>query len=129
MTDPAISRRNKAARRRGAQWQSDVRDSLRGGGYDVEMLTLTGAQDEGDLVVRMEDGTYVVIEAKNEKTIDLPTYLREAHTEAENFAKHRPHLAPEKIRPIAVVKARGKSVLDAYVVQRLSDVFPKAVAP
>lgn len=123
MTTAAATARARASKRKGAQWQSDIRNVLRDAGYDVEILELSGKEDEGDLVVRMGGGNYVVIEAKNEAKIDLPGYLREAFAEADNFAAHRPGVDREKVTPIVVVKARGKSASQAYVVRRLDDYF------
>jgi len=129
MTTPEATRRARANKRKGAQWQSDIRNALRNGHYDVEILELSGKEDEGDLVVRLGGGKYIVIEAKNEAKIDLPGYLREAETERLNFASHRPGVEDENVQGIVVVKARGKGVLDAYVVERFGVRFPNAVAP
>ena len=123
MTTPEGTARARANKRKGAQWQTDIRNVLRDGKYDVEILELSGKEDEGDLVVRMGDGQYIIIEAKNEQRIDISGYLNEAATEADNFAKHRPAVDREKVQPIAVVKARGKSVMDAYVIVRMRDFF------
>ena len=123
MTTPEATARARASKRKGAQFQTDIRNTLREAEYDVEILELSGAEDEGDLVVRMGAGEYTIIEAKNEAKIDLPGYLREAHAEADNFAKHRPAVRRDKVTPVVVVKARGKGIRDAYVVRRFSDHF------
>lgn len=123
MTTPEATARARASKRKGAQFQTDIRNVLRAAEFDVEILELSGAEDEGDLVVRMGSGQYTIIEAKNEAKIDLPGYLREAHTEADNFARHRPAVDRDKVLPVVVVKARGKGIRDAYVVQRFSDHF------
>lgn len=54
--------RNK---RKGAQWETDLREGLRAEGLDVESLRLHGTEDEGDMVIREDDGHWLVIEAKN----------------------------------------------------------------
>lgn len=125
MTTPEATRRARANKRKGAQWQTDIKNVLRGSGYDVEILELSGKEDEGDLVVRLGDGKYIVIEAKNEATISIPGYLAEAEVEADNFAKHRPQsVKRENVQPVAIVKARGKSVEDAYVLIKLRNYLP-----
>lgn len=123
----AATKRARANKRKGAQWQSDIRNALRNGKYDVEILELSGAEDEGDLVVRLGNGHYVIIEAKNEASLDVPGYIREAETEANHFAAHRPAVDREKVMPIAVAKARGKGVEDAYVLVKFSTYFDQVV--
>lgn len=115
----SVSARNKAAKRRGARWESEIRDYLRGKGYDTEPLKLTGERDEGDLVIR-HGGRYFVIEAKNEQTIRLSTYLREVAAEVANFVKHR-NLKPEVAHPVAFVKQRGKGAGEAYAVMSIDE--------
>lgn len=116
MSDPTVAKRNKGNRRRGAQWQVDIRDYLRQQGYDVEELKLQGQQDEGDLVVRLDaEPRFLIIEAKNEARIDLPGYLRELEREVENFAAHR-GIPAHQVRGQVWVKQRGKGAAEAYVV-------------
>lgn len=108
--------RNKRNKRKGSQWESDLRDGLRSEGFDVESLRLGGAEDEGDMVVRL-GGEFLVIEAKNAK-LEPATFVREAGIERLNFAKHR-GLDKRAVLSIAVVKARGKSWRQAYVLTTL----------
>lgn len=125
MTTPEATSRARANKRKGAQWQTDIKNVLRSSRYDVEILELSGKEDEGDLVVRLGDGKYIVIEAKNEATISIPGYLAEAEIEADNFAKHRPQsVARENVQPVAIVKARGKGVEEAYVLIKLRNYLP-----
>ncbi|WP_263729932.1 hypothetical protein [Cellulomonas sp. SG140] len=128
MTTPEATKRARANKRKGASWQSDIRNALRAGRYDVEILELSGKEDEGDLVVRLGGGKYIVIEAKNEARIDIPGYLREAQVEGDNFADHRPGVERTDVQRIAVVKARGKGIEDAYVIERFSQRFPDIAA-
>ncbi|MFE9254014.1 hypothetical protein [Streptomyces sp. NPDC006879] len=116
MTD--TSARNKRNKRKGSQWESDLRDGLRGEGFDVESLRLAGKEDEGDMVVRL-GGEFLVIEAKNAK-LEPATFVREASVERLNFAKHR-GLDEQAVSSIAVVKARGKSWRQAYVLTTLEN--------
>ena len=120
MTTPEATRRARASKRRGAQWETDIRNYLRDLGFDTEPLKLSGSADEGDLVVRLGK-RYVVIEAKNEATIDLPGYLREAGAEGVNFAAHRPAVSAGQVYPVAIVKARGKGVDEGYAVMQVSE--------
>ena len=115
MVSAATGPRNKRA---GARFEIDLMKTLREEGLDVERLRLTGANDEGDLVVRCNGG-YVVIEAKA-GAMHPADFVHQAQVESKNFAKHR-NLKGSQVSGIAVVKARGKSVRDAYVLTTLSD--------
>ncbi|QWQ42081.1 hypothetical protein KME66_14485 [Streptomyces sp. YPW6] len=116
MTD--LSARNRRNKRKGSQWETDLREGLRGLGFDVESLRLAGTEDEGDMVARI-DGRFLLIEAKNAK-FEPATFVREAKAERLNFAKHR-GLDPELVTSLAVVKARGKNWRQAYVLTTLED--------
>jgi Holliday junction resolvase len=109
----SIAARNKRNKRKGADWESDLRDGLRSEGFDVESLRLAGAEDEGDMVVREGDGKYLVIEAKNAK-FEPGVFLGQAIVERENFAKHR-SLDLDDVESIVVVKRRGKNWRQAFV--------------
>jgi len=117
---PEATRRARASKRKGSQHETDVRDFFRHAGADIEPLKLNGAEDEGDHVVRLADNSRVVIEAKNEQKINLAGYMNEADLEAANYARHR-GLERHRVLPVAIVKARGKSIADAYVVIRLAE--------
>jgi len=70
-------------KRKGSQWETDVRQYLRGQELDTEALRQMGAMDEGDLVVRTPGRDLrVVVEAKNRGKLDLAQFLREAEDEA-----------------------------------------------
>jgi len=111
----------KSHKQRGATFETAVRDWFRTRLFSAERLARTGKNDEGDVYVQ---GTHYgfVLEAKApgaSNRIDLSGWLKEAEVEAANYAKHR-NLS-EAPRPIVVIKARGKSIDDAYVVIRLKD--------
>lgn len=106
--------------RRGPLWEVKLLNYLRENGFDVERLRLTGREDEGDLVVK--DGNIIVIEAKDDKKMDLSGFLREAEDEAQNYAKHR-KLDPDDVLPMAVIKRRNHGVGKAYVVMTLDAFF------
>lgn len=117
-------------KRRGATFETDLVRWLRERGYDAERLRLAGKADEGDVRV-LADGGVTVMEAKapgEAGRIDLSGWVREAHVEAGNYAEAR-GVTHAVVRPVVVIKARGKSLADAYVVQRLGDVFPDLEAP
>lgn len=109
-----------SAKRKGTQWESDVRRLLRGAGVDVESLRQLGSVDEGDLVVRCPGGVRLVLEAKNHAKIALPEFMRQADAESRLFAENR-GLDASGVFGAAVVKARGAEAGDSYVVFRLSD--------
>lgn len=119
MTD--LSRRNKANKAKGARWQTELREGLRNQGLDVERLVLTGKEDEGDLVVRLEGEERVVIEAKD-AVMDVATFVREAQVEANHYAEHR-GIHRAEVKGVAVVKRRGKNWREAYVLTTLADYF------
>jgi Holliday junction resolvase len=118
--DP-IARRNKANKRRGADWEIELMTGLRSVGEDVERLRLTGAEDEGDLAVREDDGLFTIIEAKNAKLEPGP-FLDEAERERLNYAKHR-GLDPDRVESIVVVKRRGKGWRKAFVLTTVEAYF------
>ena len=116
----------KSHKVRGATFETDIKDWFRANGYDAERLARTGAKDEGDVVVRADFfGNIGVIEAKapgESGRIDLSGWTKEAQTEATNYAQAR-GFQREEILAAVVIKARGKSISDAYLVLRLGDVF------
>ncbi|WP_282703772.1 hypothetical protein [Streptomyces sp. CC219B] len=117
----SIARRNKANKRRGADWEIELMAGLRSVGEDVERLRLTGAEDEGDLAVREDDGLFTIIEAKNAKFEPGP-FLDEAERERLNYAKHR-GIAPDRVESIVVVKRRGKNWRKAFVLTTVEAYF------
>jgi hypothetical protein len=111
---------------RGATYETDSKNWFRDNGYDCERLARRGSKDEGDLVVR-EDflGSIGIIECKAPgagNAIDLSGWTREAQVEATNYAEAR-GLDRQAILPAVLIKARGKSIADSYLVFRLGDVF------
>ena len=116
----------KSHKVRGATFETDIKDWFRANGYDAERLARTGAKDEGDVVVRADFfGNIGVIEAKapgESGRIDLSGWTKEAQTEATHYAQAR-GFQREEILAAVVIKARGKSISDAYLVLRLGDVF------
>lgn len=116
----------KSHKARGATFESDIRDWFRARGYDAERLARAGAKDEGDVVVKTDFlGSIGIIECKapgaNGK-ITLSGWTAEAQVEATHYAEAR-NIDRSEILPSVIIKARGKSIDDAYLVFRLGDVF------
>lgn len=116
----------KSHKARGATFETDIRDYFRRLGYDSERLARTGARDEGDVVVRQDFfGKIGVLEAKapgKSGRIDLSGWTKEAQIERTNYAKAR-QIDGGRVLAAVVIKARGKSIADSYLVLRLGDVF------
>jgi hypothetical protein len=116
----------KSHKARGANFETQLRDYFRRNNYDSERLARAGKLDEGDVVVRKDFlGSIGIIEAKapgKDGKIDLSGWLREAHTEAANYAKAR-GIDEGVVLPSVVIKARGKATKDSYLVFRLGDIF------
>jgi hypothetical protein len=114
---------------RGATYETDTKDYFRNLGYDAERLARTGAKDEGDVVVRADflGANIGVIECKAPgagNAIDLSGWTKEAQLEATHYAEAR-GLDRNAVLSAVLIKARGKSIADSYLVLRLGDVFGK----
>jgi Holliday junction resolvase len=118
----------KSHKARGATYETQLRDYFRRNGYDAERLARTGKRDEGDVAIRADFlGSVGVIEAKapgQSGRIDLSGWTKEAQLEATHYAEAR-GIEREAVLPAVIIKARGKSVEDSYLVFRLGDVFGK----
>jgi len=117
----------KSHKARGATFETDIKDYFRGLGYDAERLARRGSKDEGDVVVRADfiNASIVILECKAPgagNAIDLSGWSREAQTEAKNYSEAR-EIEEKSVLPALVIKARGKSIADSYLVLRLGDVF------
>ncbi|MFE3578114.1 hypothetical protein [Streptomyces vinaceus] len=121
MTD--VAARNRRNKRRGATWETELRDELRQAGFDIERLRLTGKDDEGDHVIRRREPirhrSFLVIEAKNAK-FEPGVFIKEALRERDAFARHR-GLDPADVDVIVIVRRRGASWRDAYVLTTLAE--------
>lgn len=111
---------------RGATWETDTRDWFRAKGYDAERLARAGAKDEGDVVVKGDFlGSIGIIECKAPGAgngINLSGWQKESQVEATHYAEAR-GLDRDEVLPAVLIKARGKSIDDAYIVFRLGDLF------
>lgn len=115
----------KSHKARGATFETESKDIFRAHGYEAERLARTGTKDEGDIIVREWLGfRHVVVECKApglDGTIDIPGWLREARLERGHYADARS--ISEGTLGVALIKARGKAIEDAYLVIRLGDVL------
>jgi len=102
--------------RKGSAFELSVMKWLRSRGVAAERLRLNGQHDEGDLVVVIAGATYI-LELKNRKKLDLPTFWDEAVTEAANYAKAR----ALTVTPPAyvIIKRRNHGVEKSWVLQDL----------
>ena len=101
---------------KGSKFETDVMKFLRSLGHFAERLAKAGASDEGDIVTIIAGQTYI-LECKNRKRIDLPTFWEEAEKEAKNYAKARGQVvAPPAF---VIVKRRHASIEKAWVIQPL----------
>ena len=116
----------KSHKARGANFETDLRDYFRRIGLDSERLARRGSKDEGDVVVRQGFlGHIGIIEAKapgQSGRIDLSGWTKEAQVEATNYSEAR-GIKRTSVLSAVVIKARGKSIADSYLVLRLGDVF------
>ncbi|MFE7124015.1 hypothetical protein [Streptomyces sp. NPDC057617] len=116
-----VAARNRKSKRRGADWEAEIRDRLREARVDIERLRLVGKDDEGDHVVRWDDGRHLVIEAKN-AAFEPGAFIKEAVRERDNFALHR-GLEPKDVDVIVIVRRRGANWRRAYVLTTVEEYF------
>lgn len=94
---------NKA---KGTRYESEIREFLNARGFTVNRVAQMGRLDQGDL----HGYPLHIIECKNVKSIDLPSFVRQADKEATNAG-----------RPFGVAfvrKARGATA-DGYAVRSI----------
>lgn len=108
-----------ASRRAGARYETDLVKFFRELGYDTERLRLSGKQDEGDLVVRV-DGERFIIEAKAGKNVRPRFWFdEEAVPEADNYTKRRD--LPHRAIPVLSMKSHNKAIGKSLVTISLED--------
>lgn len=114
-----MANRSKA---KGSAFEKDIQDYLRDELlYDVERLRTTGAEDEGDLVVK-EGSLLTIIEAKATANLNSADFIRQAFLERDHYARNR-SLDPGNILPLVVWKRRQKPVSEALVITTLQEFF------
>ena len=124
---------NRYATQAGRKFQRDVMRYLRDErGLDAENLVLTGAEDEGDVILKFTgipglgrlagpDGMgRVVIECKREKGFHLADWVKQAEVERGNYAKHR-YLKAEEVGFMVVHARRQHGIPKAYVTTTLEE--------
>lgn len=126
-----VQRRNARNRRAGQEWERELRDGFRDEGFDIEALRLAGAEDEGDMVIRLDGAPWytkpgmrpqrLIIEAKNAKW-EPGVFVSEALGEAGNYATHR-NLDRGEVLGISIIKRRNKGWKDAYVLTTVREFF------
>ena len=108
-------------RRAGAEWETRLLHQLRDTGHDIERLHLNGKEDEGDLILKTGNQTYV-IEAKAGQQ-HLAQFVKEATCEARNYETHRNRENQSTIG-LVIMKQRNKPWSEAYVVSTLAELLP-----
>ena len=110
---------NRYATQAGKKYEADLTKHMRELGWDVERLRLSGAEDEGDVLLRT-GATRYVLEAKREKGFSLAGWVKEAQVERQNYAAHR-SLNPQDVGFVVVHYARSKGVGQSYVTTTLEE--------
>ena len=120
MTD--ASSRAKANKRKGAAFEIDLEQFFREKFLHTTRLVRRGKDDEGDVLIRVHD-LAVILEAKNEKAMNLSGYMAEATSEALRWeAKHVHEPRPAAlVLGAAVVKRRMNPISKSYVVMEADD--------
>lgn len=120
MTD--ASSRARANKRKGAAFEIDLEQFFRDRYLHATRLVRRGKDDEGDLLIRVKD-LALILEAKNEKSIDLAGYMREATEEAMRWeAKHVHEPTPAAVViGAAAVKRRNNPISKTYIVMEADD--------
>lgn len=82
-----MGRSLRSAKAAGSRFERLIADYLndRLYGLNVDRQVRTGAQDSGDIAGVHISGRRLAIECKNATRVDLPKWVREAHTEAGNI--------------------------------------------
>lgn len=124
---------NRYATAAGKKFQRDVMKYLRDErGLDAENLVLTGAEDEGDIILRYPTISpelqrvgpdfqhRIVLEAKREKGFHLADWVKQAEVERDNYAKHR-YLKPDEVGFVVVHARRQHGIPKAYVTTTLEE--------
>jgi len=120
MTDATA--RARANKRKGAAFEIDLEGFFANLALKVIRLVRRGKDDEGDLLIRVGN-LAIIVEAKNEKAIDLAGYLTEATAEALRWEQRHVHDvdAPTLTIGVAIVKRRMKPISKSYVVMEVDD--------
>lgn len=113
-----LSSRNKANKRKGARWATELRDYFRSLGITCDILHLTGREDEGDIVLLFSDlDLAIIIEAKNTRALTASEFLEEARREGLHYEAHRVHdpNTPKHVTPVFAWKRRQRNVAEGLI--------------
>lgn len=108
-----MSRNRTSAKRAGSSFEQATVDYLKKALNQpaVERIPMGGSKDRGDVGnVHTRAGSLVAVECKNESTLRIPQYLREAKTEAGHYGA---------LCGVAVVKRRGIGMTPARMGEQL----------
>lgn len=121
---PILSRTRKSAKQAGAKFEKLVADFLAENLDDrIERRVLGGAKDRGDIAnVRDSHNRRIVIEAKDYGgRLNLPQWIKEAHTEADNDDAHV---------GLVIAKRRGTTnPADQWVAMTVNDLIQLLTPP
>jgi hypothetical protein len=119
----------------GFAMESELLEYLRNRGVDdVERLALVGTEDEGDLVIDGGTGIDTLVQLKtftprsrqgSDRALTpglILRWLRAQQEQAANYKAHRGLGFP--VDTFLIVKIKGMSWDDAFVIQRLANVVP-----
>jgi hypothetical protein len=120
MTDATA--RARANKRKGAGFEIDLEKFFRSKFLQIMRLVRRGKDDEGDEVIRVHD-LAIVLEAKNEKSIDLSGYMREATEEALRWSARHVHdpKPASLVIGAAAIKRRNQPISKSYIVMEAED--------
>lgn len=113
------SKQSRANKRKGSGWESDIITHARSKSLDAEKQPKNGRSDSGDAVIRFPS-FHLVVEAKNEKSINLSGYLEELKTEVANYRKARPAITTAGV---VFVKRRQHGAARSYAVMEIEDLY------
>ena len=113
------SKQSRANKRKGSGWESDIITHARSLNLDAEKQPKNGVRDSGDAVIRFPS-FHLVIEAKNEKSISLSSYLEELRVEVENYRSARPAISATGV---VMVKRRQYGVAKGYAVMEIEALY------
>lgn len=116
------SEKARANKRKGAGFEIDLESFFRQRYLQIMRLVRRGKDDQGDLLIRVKD-LAVIIEAKNEKSIDLAGYMREATEEALRWEAAHVHepMPAALVLGAAAVKRRNNPISKSYIVMEADD--------
>jgi Holliday junction resolvase len=119
------SKQSRANKRKGATWETDLVEYFREKEFNpVERLRLSGTSDEGDLWLWAPDiQSFIVVEAKNEKSFKLGPWVEEASIEVRNWIKKR---KSTPAIPIVIAKRRQHGIGKSFVIMEL-DTFTEVL--